>query len=54
MTDRLMAIFAFGIFTGFLGILAWKVPSADLVIVIALTLGLAAYDIWRSSLRRKG
>ena len=51
MTDRLMAIAAFVIFAGFLGILAWQVPSLDLVIVIALTLLLALYDIWRSALR---
>ncbi len=53
MSDRLMAVLAFAVFAGFLGILAWKVPSADLVIVIALTLVLALYDVWRSAFRRK-
>ncbi|MFZ7092534.1 hypothetical protein [Primorskyibacter sp. 2E233] len=47
--NRMLALFAFVIFVGFLGILAFKVPSPDLVIVIALTILLVAYDFVTSS-----
>ena len=36
--SRLLALFAFAIFAIFVGILGWKVPSLDLLLVIALTL----------------
>ncbi|WP_172960943.1 hypothetical protein [Oceaniglobus roseus] len=47
--NRLLALFAFVIIAIFLGILAFKVPSPDLVAVILLTLGLVAYDFATSS-----
>ncbi len=47
--NRILALFAFVIFAAFLLILAFKVPSPDLVIVIVLTLLLVAYDFWNSS-----
>ena len=47
--NRFLALFAFVIFAGFLGILAFNVPSPDLVIVIVLTLILVAYDFITSS-----
>lgn len=48
MRDRLLRPFAFLVFAGFLGILAYRVPSPDLLIVIAVTLLLAGLDIVRS------
>lgn len=47
--NRLLALFAFVVFAAFVIILAVKVPSPDLVIVIALTLALVAYDFVTSS-----
>lgn len=47
--SRLLALFAFAIFAIFVGILGWKVPSLDLLLVIALTLVLVAYDFLTSA-----
>lgn len=47
--NRLLAIFAFVIFLIFVGILAYEVPSPDLIIVIVLTTALVAYDFVTSS-----
>jgi hypothetical protein len=47
--NRLLALFAFAVFTAFLMILAFEVPSPDLIIVILLTLVLVAYDFFNSS-----
>ncbi|WP_185962288.1 hypothetical protein [Palleronia caenipelagi] len=47
--NRVLALFAFAIFTAFLAILAIKVPSPDLVIVILITIALVAYDFATSS-----
>lgn len=47
--NRFLALFAFVVFTVFVGILAFKVPSPDLVIVIVFTLLLVAYDFITSS-----
>lgn len=49
--NSLMAAFAFAVLAGFLGILAWKVPSPDLIAVVVLTIVLVAVD-FVSSLRR--
>lgn len=46
--DRTIAVAALVILAAFLAVLVWKVPRADLIIVIALTLGLAAYDFFRT------
>lgn len=51
--NRLLALAAFMVFLGFLGILALEVPEWDLMAVIALTLGLAAWDLATSSGRGK-
>ena len=42
---RLLSLIALLIFAGFVGILAFEVPSPDLIIIILLTLGLVACDI---------
>ena len=47
--NRILALFAFLIFLGFAAILAIKVPSPDLVIVVTLTVALVAYDFYTSS-----
>lgn len=53
MTDRILPIFAYAIFLVFVGILAWHVPSPDLVVVIAVTALLTGYDLFLHS-RRSG
>lgn len=46
--NRALALVAFVIFAGFLAILAFEVPSPDLVIVILFTLALVAWDFMTS------
>ena len=47
MTDQLMRAAAFAALVGFLGVLVYWVPRIDLTGVILVTLGLAAYDLFR-------
>lgn len=47
--NRLLALVAFAILAAFLVILAIEVPSPDLIIVVVLTLILAAIDFLRSA-----
>ena len=47
--NRLLALLAFITIATFLLILAFKVPSPDLVIMILVTLGFVAYDLATSS-----
>ena len=47
--NRLLALFAFVVLAGFLGILVLAVPSPDLVAVVALTAVLVAYDLYSSA-----
>lgn len=51
--NRFLALFAFVVFLGFLGILALEVGEWDLKAVIALTVALVAYDFVTSS-KNKG
>lgn len=51
--NRILALLAFLSFAGFVGILAYKVPSPDLVAVITFTLVLVAYDFLTSSGTKK-
>lgn len=51
--NRLLALFAFAMVATFLLILAFKVPSPDLVIIIVATLGFVAYDFVTSSSNKK-
>ncbi|SFQ96067.1 hypothetical protein [Poseidonocella sedimentorum] len=46
--NKALAIFAFLIFFAFLAILCLEVPSPDLVLVVLLTVGLAAKDFFFS------
>lgn len=45
MIDRLLGLLAFSVLAAFLGILAWKVATLDLLVVIGATLLLAGYDL---------
>ncbi|WP_171054529.1 hypothetical protein [Roseovarius arcticus] len=47
--NRILALFAFIALAAFLLVLAFKVPSPDLVIVILITLAFVAYDFATSS-----
>lgn len=47
--NRLTALVAFATLAGFLGILAFDVPSPDLIVVILITVALVAYDFLTSS-----
>ncbi len=49
MINRFVAILAFLMLAGFVGILFWYVPRLDLGAVIAITLILAAIDLYRSA-----
>ena len=49
---RLLAYLALAVLIGFLGILAVEAFSIDLMAVIALTIGLAGYDIITTTRRR--
>jgi hypothetical protein len=48
-----MAIFAFLVLVGFLAILLIHVPRLDLIAVIALTVLLAAWDLYTTHRSRK-
>lgn len=44
MSEKLMAVLALAVLTGFLAILVWYVPRWDLAGVVAATLALAGAD----------
>ncbi len=49
MINRTVAILAFLMLTGFLGILLWFVPRLDLAVVVVLTLLLAFIDLYQTA-----
>ena len=51
--NRLLALIAFLTLTAFLAILAFEVPSPDLIIVVLVTLAFVAYDFFTSSKNKK-
>ena len=51
--NRLLALIAFLTLAAFLAILAFEVPSPDLVIVVLVTLAFVAYDFVTSSKNNK-
>lgn len=53
MTDKLVALLALLTLAGFLGILAWRVPEFDLLVVLVLCLVLAAVDVGLTLFARK-
>lgn len=48
MTDTILSILALAGLAAFLLILAIWVREPDLIVVIAIGLGMAAYDFWRA------
>jgi hypothetical protein len=52
MLDRLLALAAFAVLAGFLGILMWKVPHWDLIAVCAAALLMAGGDFIAAAVRR--
>lgn len=46
MIERLLSVVAILVLVGFLGILLTAVTRIDLSVVIALTVLLAAWDVW--------
>jgi hypothetical protein len=50
--DKLLALLAFTVFTGFLAILVIWVPRWDLGIVCGLTLAMVAVDFYGSLFRK--
>lgn len=47
--SRLIAVFAVLILGLFLGVLIWRVPHLDLMIVLGVCFLLAAYDVLRTA-----
>lgn len=47
--NRFLFLIAFVVFVAFVGILAFEVPSPDLIAVILLTVALVAYDFLTAS-----
>ena len=46
MRDRALSILAFLVLAAFIGVLIWKLPRLDLIMVSAVTVGLAAFDFF--------
>lgn len=46
---RLLYLIAFFIFAAFVGILAYSVPSPDLIAVVVFTLALVGWDCYRTT-----
>jgi uncharacterized membrane protein len=53
MTDRIIAILALLAFALSISVVPYFVPDLDLIIVIVLCVGFAAYDFWRELSRPK-
>ncbi len=53
MTDRILALAALATFTLSITVVPWFVRSIDLILVVALCVGFAAYDFWRELSRPK-
>lgn len=51
--NRILALFALIALGGFLAILAFEVPSPDLIIVVIITAALALYDFYRSLFNKR-
>ena len=43
--NNFLALMAFAVFVGFLGILIWNVPRLDLMGVVGVTVALAGWDL---------
>ena len=47
MTDAILSTLALAGFALFVGIIGWFVREPDLIILLILGVGLAAFDFWR-------
>ena len=54
MRDWIFALFALACLIAFFGVVIWRVPHVDLIVVMLIGLGLASYDIVTSVRNRKG
>ncbi|MFN3721559.1 MAG: hypothetical protein ACK4VZ_00825 [Paracoccaceae bacterium] len=52
--NNLMALVAFGVMLGFLGILLWHVPRLDLICVVGVTVLLAGWDLLQNLRGKRG
>ncbi|MFN4154938.1 MAG: hypothetical protein ACK4HF_09805 [Paracoccaceae bacterium] len=52
--NNAMALFAFAVLLGFLGILLWHVPRWDLIGVVSVTVALAGWDLIRNLRDKRG
>ncbi|MDO8881509.1 MAG: hypothetical protein U0934_00470 [Pseudotabrizicola sp.] len=52
--NNLMALLAFGVMLGFLGILLWHVPRWDLIGVVSITVALAGWDLIQNLRGKRG
>lgn len=46
MSDKVFTVIALASLIAFLGILPWRVPEPDLIIVVVVVLVIACRDIW--------
>ncbi|WP_430473109.1 hypothetical protein ACQ0MK_13785 [Thalassospira lucentensis] len=53
LVNRIMALSAFVVLVGFVGILVGYVPRWDLGIMVAFTVALAGWDLWHVATGRK-
>jgi hypothetical protein len=51
--NRAMALVAFLTLSGFLAVLVGFVTRFDLILIVALTLGLAGWDMWHVAMGHK-
>ena len=53
LLNRAMALLSFAVLVGFVGILVGYVTRFDLALIVALTVGLAGWDIWHVAMGHK-
>ncbi|MBP3127065.1 MULTISPECIES: hypothetical protein [unclassified Thalassospira] len=53
LLNRAMALLAFAVLVGFVGILVGYVTRFDLAVMVALTVGLAGWDMWHVAMGHK-
>lgn len=53
LLNRAMALLAFAVLVGFVGILVGYVTRFDLALMAALTVGLAGWDMWHVAMGHK-
>ncbi|MEL7048374.1 MAG: hypothetical protein AAFO75_05330, partial [Pseudomonadota bacterium] len=51
--DKCLAIIALALFTTFCGIISFWVMEWDLKLVLLIAVGMAGYDFWRDTFKRR-